>query len=144
MVNDIFHNMFSCVKVRYTINRETSVFRDIQGSFYVLNWSISLKIVKLNPWMQQVAVRCQSKNIIWNCSMACQDTIRPAQPIPEACISSLCSLWYDVLFRLKGTDKIHTGGLLNFLSILISVLWLRILIYECTLFLADFEWAIKI
>ena len=44
---------------------------------YVLcqNWSISLKIVKLNPWMQQLAVRCQSKNITWNRSMACRDTI---------------------------------------------------------------------
>ena len=30
---------------------------------YVLNWSISLKVVKLNPWMQQVAVRRQSKII---------------------------------------------------------------------------------
>ena len=33
------------------------------------------KSCKTNPWMQQVAVRCQSKNITWNRSMACRDTL---------------------------------------------------------------------
>ena len=35
--------------------------------------------------MQQMVVRCQSKNITWNRSMACRDThYRPAQPIQGA------------------------------------------------------------
>ena len=43
--------------------------------FMCLNWNISLKLVKLNPSMQQLAVRCQSKKITWNRIMACRDTI---------------------------------------------------------------------
>ena len=62
----------------------------INVMFYVLNWCIYIKVVKLNPWLQQVAVKYQSKNITWNRSMAC----RLAQPIQVECMSSLCSLWY--------------------------------------------------
>ena len=47
----------------------------INVMFMCLNWNISLKLVKLNPSMQQLAVRCQSKKITWNRIMACRDTI---------------------------------------------------------------------
>ena len=51
--------------------------------------------------MQQVAERCQLKNISWNCSMACRDTkgLLTAHPIQVECISSLCSL---LLYSING------------------------------------------
>ena len=90
-----FHSMFYRVQGLFTVHDQSGDIC-IQGYLRILwignakslkidniykryvlcqNWSISLKIVKLNPWMQQLAVRCQSKNITWNRSMACRDTI---------------------------------------------------------------------
>ena len=57
--------------------------------------TIFVKVVKLYTLMQQVTVRCQSKNITWNHSMACWNTIIGLLSVYQVeCMSSLSSLWF--------------------------------------------------
>ena len=64
----IMRHMYSGI-FKDPLNRKCKSFKNFM--FY---WSISLKVVKLNPSMQQMSMRCKSKkNITWNCSMACWD-----------------------------------------------------------------------
>ena len=81
MICDTFHSMFYCVQVLYTTNQQTAVsgiFKDPSWihKLYALCFNLEhffkcCKTLPLNGYyMQQVAVRWQSRNLTWKCSMA--------------------------------------------------------------------------
>ena len=64
--------------------------------FYVLNWNISLKVVKLN-YGREMSVKKHYMDPLHGVP----GHYRPAQPIQVECMSSLCSLWFLGCFNSK-------------------------------------------
>ena len=104
MYNSTTHKLAGTVQ-RYFINgpgnnwiRFCAGIPRLKPERYPLNWYN----------MQQLAVRCQSKNLSWKCSMSCRDSYRPAKPIQLELMCSLCisSLWLIGISRSSHHDKL--------------------------------------